>query len=374
MSAGESRADGFYTTSELYPGRYWITAQCRMPAPHTSSEQVGPHAEAYAVEFHPGVTDVKSADVVTLLPGEHKTGVDIRMRPVFLTSIRGRIAPGSADWRGRHDLHLALIPLDPSAPVPTGYEQRLDVDNGSFELRQVPPGSYRVLMFSQNSVYGRSQPSEGDRIGGEIRIDADGRPLEVSLELHRAVDIQGRVEIQRGKESYEQIDPHYILVQLVSDYLIGDRPPAVRLREDGTFTIKSVPPGQWRIALSNQPVFVKSVWFGNESVHGGYLDLTAGAVKPLRITASSNCAAIQGVAPPGSWLLYARLDEAYLPPPVGAILVGANGKFGLPACVPGRYRLNVGDPHGPMPEEGSLEVAVSEGETVTVELRRELKQ
>jgi hypothetical protein len=352
MGEGESQADGFYGTPDLYPGRYWITAQCRMPAQHGSSEQLGSPATAYTVEFHPGVTDPKSAGIVNLLPGEHKLGVDIRMVPVYLTSIRGRFPSGNADWRGRHDLGLALVPLDRRAPVPTGYEQRIDVDKGSFELRQVPPGSYRLVMFSQHSVFGRSHPTEGDRIGGEIGIDADGHPLEVSLELHRAIDIQGRVEIQRGKEPYQQIDPHYILVQLVSDYLVSDPPPAARLKEDGTFTIKSVPPGQWRIALSNQPVFVKSVWFGNESVRGGYLDLTAGVVKPLRIIASSNCGAIEGVAPPGSWLLYARLDETYPAPSVGAILVGGNGKFGLAGLAPGKYRLNVGDPHGPLPEEG----------------------
>jgi hypothetical protein len=41
---------------------------------------------------------------------------------------------------------------------------------------------------------------------------------------------------------------------------------------------------------------------------------------------------------------------------------------------PARYRLNVGDPHGPLPEEGSLEVAVGEGETATVELGRDRKR
>lgn len=374
MGQAESNADGFYRTSDLYPGGYWITAQCRILAPRASSEQMRSPATAYAVEFHPGVTDPRSARIVNLLPREHKLGVDIQMLPVHLTSIRGRLPLGNADWRGRHDLGVALVPLDLRTPVPTGYEQRIDTDKGSFELRQVPPGSYRLLMFSQHSVFGRSQPTEGDRISGEIRIDADGHPMEVSLELHRAMDIEGRVEIQLGKQPYQQIDPHYILVQLVSDYLRGDPPAAARLKEDGTFTIKSVPPGQWRIALSNQPVFVKTVWFGNEIVDDGYLDLTAGAVKPLQIVASSNYGAIEGTGPPGSWLLYARLDGTYRAPSTGAILVSGNGKFGLAGLTPGRYRLNVGDPHGPFPEEGSLEVAVSEGETATVELRSDRKQ
>jgi hypothetical protein len=54
--------------------------------------------------------------------------------------------------------------------------------------------------------------------------------------------------------------------------------------------------------------------------------------------------------------------------------VGGHGKFGLVGLAPGMYRLNGGDPSGPLPEEGSLEVAVNEGETATFELRNERKQ
>ena len=96
------------------------------------------------------------------------------------------------------------------------------MDDGSFDLRQVPPGSYRLLIFSHSPVRRRSQPGEGERIGGETRIDVDGHPLEVLLTLHRAVDIQGRVEIERGNERYQQVDPKHIFVQLVSDYSIGN--------------------------------------------------------------------------------------------------------------------------------------------------------
>jgi hypothetical protein len=229
-------------------------------------------------------------------------------------------------------------------------------------------------LFAPNPLPGRFQLSDGDRIGGEARIDAAGHPLEISLELHRAVDIQGRVEFESGNEPYQQIDPKYILVQLVSDYLIGNPPLPARLNEDGTFTIKAVPPGHWGIAVTNQPVFVKSVWFGNENIRGRYLDLTSGAVKPLRIIASSNMGTIQGTAPPGSWLLYVPLGETYKMPAVGAILVGADGRFGLPGLAPGTYLLNVGDPHGPFPEDGSLEVAVREGERATVKLGSQRKQ
>ena len=79
-------------------------------------------------------------------------------------------------------------PWDPREPSPTGYESHIDVDDGSFDLRQVPPGSYRLLIFSHSPVRRRSQPGEEERIGGETRIDVDGHPLEVLLTLHRAVD------------------------------------------------------------------------------------------------------------------------------------------------------------------------------------------
>jgi hypothetical protein len=146
--------DGSYRISGIPPGKYIITAQCLAsvfePRPLSEGPDPPPSA-AYPLQFYPAARDVKSAQVVELLPGAEKSGIDFQMRPVPVTSIRGALATGSADWRGREDLRIQLVPLEQRGRGGFGLATGAQINpkDGSFELRQVFPGSYRLVAFSQ---------------------------------------------------------------------------------------------------------------------------------------------------------------------------------------------------------------------------------
>jgi hypothetical protein len=202
-----------------------------------------------------------------------------------------------------------------------------------------------------------------------MRVDVTDKPMELSLPLHRAFDISGTVEIEHGNETANPVTPGQILFQLTSENQFGVPPLPTQVSEDGSFTIKSVLPGEWRIQLFAPSVFVKSVRLGGEDVTDRPLDFTSGTAAPLRIVASTNMATIKGTAPTGQIVFAATLDKGDPSAGQRAAQVDSNGHFDLPSLPPGKYRVIAGDVDGNMPEEGGQEVSVGEGETVTIEVK-----
>ena len=379
------REDGSYKLYEISPGKYKISAQCMEPVfqPRPLSEGADPPpSAAYPMQFYPNATDLKSAEILELLPGEEKSGVDFRMRPVPVTHIHGRLAPGSADWRGRNDLQVQLIPLDPQ--MPGGFPiAQIDANNGTFEIRQVFPGSYHLIVFSQTFgrqiAFGRQifgagadEPEANDRIGAVVRVDVADKPLEVSVALNRAMDVSGTIEIEHGNDTNNQVTPSQLSLQLRSKYFFGGPPPSAQVKQDGSFTLKSVLPGEWRIVLQESFAFLKSAWLGSEDVTNRPLDLTSGSAAPLRIIASTNTATIRGTAPAGKWVFFSPQDEVFTGGARG-VPADAKSQFMLSGLVPGRYRINLGETGDAFPSEGGQEVTIGEGETVTIEVKPEAK-
>ena len=383
------REDGSYKLYEIPPGKYKISAQCMeavfQPRPLSAGPDPPPSA-AYPTQFYPAASDLKSAGILELSPGEEKSGVDFRMRPVPVTHIHGKLDAAGADWRGRNALQVQLVPLDPQGTGAFQFSPAgpIDPNNGTFEINRVFPGSYRLVAFSPNFArqiaFGRrilragaDEPDASDRVGGVVRVDAGDKPIELSLALHRATDVSGTIEIERGTGTNNQITPSQLSLQLSSSYIFGGPPPTAQVKEDGSFTIKSVLPGEWRIRLLGPFAFLKSVWLGSEDVTNRPLDLTSGSTAPLKIVASTNTATIRGTAPAGKTVFSSLQDEGLVGTMQQGAQADANGQFTLSGLAPGKYRINLGENGEPIPSEGGQEVTVREGETVTIEVKPETR-
>ncbi len=369
--------DGSYRLYDIAPGKYAITAQCSasvfQPRPLSEGPDPPPSA-AYPIQFYSAASDLKSAEIVELLPGAEKSGVDFQMRPVPVTHIHGTLTAGSGDWHGRNDLRIQLLPLDPRGPRSFGLGTggQVDPKDGSFEFRRVFPGSYRLAVFSQDFSSGGFQTDTNNRVGAIARVDVADKPIEVSLQLHSAMDISGTVEIESNNSTNRPVLSQMNL-QLMSANQFGGPPPRTNVNEDGSFTLKSVLPGEWRIRLMAQSAFVKSVRLGSDDVTNRPLDLTSGSAAPLQIVVSTNTATIRGTAPAGQMVFSARLDDDDMQQAWRIAPVDSNGQFTLQGLPPGKYRIGVKDSEAPMPEEGGQEVTVGEGETTTMDLKPETK-
>jgi uncharacterized protein (DUF2141 family) len=370
------REDGTYRIYDIPPGKYIITAQCSTPVfqPRPLSEGPDPPPSfAYPMQFYPRASDVKSAQAIELFPGAEKS-VDFQFRPTAVTRIHGTLAAGSADWHGVNDLQIQLTPLD-GAAFGFGSGARVNLQDGTFELGRIFPGSYKLTAFTQGVPRNGGPPDTSNRIGATMQVDVADKPLEISLQLHRAVDLSGTLEIERGtNNATNPVTPAQINIQLTSDNQFGPPPLPVQANADGSFTIKSVLPGQWRIRLIAPSAFLKSAWLGNDDITNRLLDLTSGSAAPLRILVSTNTASIRGTATAGQMAFSARIEDNSSFQGWSAAQVDPSGQFSFQGLAPGKYRIAVGEPGGPMPEEGGQEVTVGEAETATVEIKPEAKQ
>ena len=364
--------DGSYRMFGIPAGKYVIQAQCServfQPRPLSAGPDPPPSA-AYPPLFYPAARDAKSAEVLDLSAGAEKSGINFEMRPVPVTYVHGTFA-GSADWRGRDDVRVELVPLDSQSLRGFGFKGgEVNPKDGSFNIGEVFPGSYHLVAFSQDFSVRGPQSDAPNRIGGIARVDVVDKPVQVSLQLQQAFDIPGRIEIERDADTKGPIKPNQINIQLRSETPSGGLSPPVMVNDDGTFTIKSVLPGEWRIVLFAPSGFMKSAWLGSDDVANRTIDLESPPSEPLRIAVSTNTGSIQGTAPLGQVVFASRSDDLDQGYGWRVSSVDSSGQFSIPNLAPGKYRVTIGDTNSPMPEEGGQEVTVSEGETAMVELK-----
>jgi protocatechuate 3,4-dioxygenase beta subunit len=374
MGALRSSEDGAYRLYGILAGKYTLTAQCQTavfrPRPLSAGPDPPPSA-AYAPQFYPAASSVESAEVIELTPGAEKSGVDFQMRPAHVTHIHVVLA-GGADWRGRNDLRWQLAPVDQSATIVFGGWRPINASTGEFEIPQVFPGSYH-LMVTSNLPSVAEKPT-GQLIGAAQQIDVGDKPMEVVVALHPAVDLNGTIEIE-GPGGADRLKPSEMTVQLVpeSPRLFQGSAEPEPAQDDGSFTIKSAFPGPSRLQVNAPMAFLKSAWIGSAELIGGLLDLSSGAHGELRIVVSTNTASIHGTAPA---LAHVMMSPAGGSPSARLFLAQAdeNGQFKIEGLAPGKYRLGFADQLESPPTgagTGAQEVTLQEGQTLVVELRPE---
>ena len=377
MRNSVARDDGSYRIYGIPPGKYTITAQCMGPGlPTTSVSPKRPiHRRPPLIRrsfIPPRATFSRLRLWSYCRERRNRASISksVRCRSPTFTAHWWLEAPIGADARicrfnSHHLTRAALRSFAFSGGA------RIDPKDGTFEFRQVFPGSYRLVVFSQDfSPRPVSPPDASNQVGAVARVDVADKPIELSLSLHRAVNISGTVEIERSNNGADPIPLSQINIQFMSETQFGPGPSPAQVNDDGTFTIKSVLPGEWRIRLNAPGAFAKSVRLGADDVTNQLLDLTSGSAAPLHIVVSNNTATVRGTAPAGQMILASRIveDDGAFGWGQGA-QVDSNGQFVLAGLAPGKYRIVVGESGGPMPEEGGQEVTVAEGETATVDIK-----
>lgn len=363
QGATGSNEDGDYRLYGVAPGKYILSAQCsgRIFQPHPFSSAPEPRPSlAYPTQYYPLVSDVKSAQAIELTPGSEKAGINFRMRPSAVTQIHGTLSPSGADWRGRTDLALQLLPLDQDGANRFGLSSRIDPAKGTFDFQQVFPGSYMLMVFSNwNAEKG---------VGAAQRIEVKETPIDTTIELRPAVDISGTVEIETTGAN--KLSPSQIQLQLTPVYQVGLGFRPTQVGDDGRFTLKSVIPAQWLLFLNGPSAFVKSARMGSDDVTHAPIDLSSGAAGPLRIVMSTNTATIRGSAPAGQTIIVQNIDPDARFRVGRGVQVDQSGQYKMEGLAPGKYRVILSDSGvGPMPEEGGQEITVHEGETLMLDLK-----
>lgn len=365
MGNSGSNQDGEYRMFGIAPGKYILSVQCGHIAFQARPFSAGPDpppSKSYVGQFYPLASDAKSAQVVELTAGNEKSGIDFQMTPTTVTQIHGVFSRAGTDWHTGGPLNLQLNPVgEPGLAFLIGMGGAPNVEKGTFEFSPVVPGSYMLIAFSQGD--------DEKRIGAWQRIDVGEKPVEVTLELKHALELSGKVEIENNGNNPNKLMPGQINVQLSAQDQVGLPGSQTQVADDGTFTIKGVLPGPWRVHLNAPFGFIKAAWLGGVDVTNAPFDLSGGAAGALRIIVSTNTATIHGSAPAGQMVMAQRIDgETRFG---GNEMTAANqsGQYTFAGLPPGKYRVVAVELPGPMPEEGGQEVTVREGETVMLDLK-----
>lgn len=351
-----SNEDGDYRFHGVPTGKYILTAQCFAPAFQPRPFSAGPDpnpSRAYPPQYYPLAADSKGAQVIELTPGAEKSAIDFKMRPAPIFQVHGTIPPTGTDAR---TLQIQLIPVDKShRNFPNGFS--IDPAKRTFDFRQVFAGSYMLIAFTNDS--------EDKRMGSAQPIEVTDRPLEVTLELRRAVELSGKVELDGGKK----LALNTLGIQLFPTHQTGSLFSQTQVAEDGSFTLKGLVPGVWRLQVSGPSVFVKSAWLGGTEVTNAPIDLSNGAAGALRVIVSTNTGTIHGSAPTGQSASVQRIDEDSPFQSIQESVADQSGQYKFAGLFPGKYRVSLTDGGFPFPVEGGQEVTLHEGETITLDLK-----
>ncbi|MGA9446831.1 MAG: carboxypeptidase-like regulatory domain-containing protein [Candidatus Sulfotelmatobacter sp.] len=248
-----------------------------------------PAPAAYQTTYYPGTRDRGQAASIQLHAGEDFP-VNFSLTPSPSLTIRGSVVnlpPGSSAAITLQSKDFGL--------VLNGAEMHKD---GSFEIRDVSPGAYKILATVDNvavpmmarqslqvaeNVDGlRLAPQTGGTILGRLRMEPGGNvrldPSQMFL-LLRSVDGDdeglGAVAMGEGSSTVAHVNV------------------------DGSFEWKGVPAGRYSVQISDTSAmpdwFLKSVVAGGrEAADSGFS--VSGGIIPLDLVASANGATAEGIA------------------------------------------------------------------------------
>jgi hypothetical protein len=298
-------------------------------------------ATAYQTTYYPGTRDRGQALPIQLHSGDDFP-VNFSLTPSPSLTIRGSVVslpPGATAtiMLQSKDFNLAL----------NGAEMRKD---GSFEIRDVSPGSYSILATVENTpvpmtarqalqvtsanVEGvRLAPQAGGTIRGRLRMEssvaARPDPSQMFLLLHSADgDDEG-----------------------LGAFILGDGFDNVaHVNADGSFEWKNVPAGHYSVQISDASAtpdwFLKSVAAGGRAVPDDGLSVSGGTIA-VDVVASGNGGVAEGVArnqkdEPVADAVIVAVPEARLrshPERYRKAVSDQSGRFSLRALPPGDYTL-----------------------------------
>jgi hypothetical protein len=357
-----------------------------------------PSTFAWAPVFFPGTAEITQAAVVTLGPGQERTGLDFALRRVptsvvsgVLTRPDGQRAPGIA-------VRLQVKP--PAGPLPVESPLVFSASSGAdgtFSLSQVTPGDYQLLAISPaSSVQPAALFATADVfVGGG---DVSG----LALMLERCVTMTGVVRFD-GSTVRPPIDLSKLRVGVLTPAQFAARPGPVSagfvfpvpIAADGTFRIAGIMPGTYMLIVRG-PGLDSAGWLPRSAIAGdrdlldGTFEITRGSdLSNVVITLSDRHTEVSGKLTTTSGALPAdvfvivfgadRRDWSTNSRRVQAVHPGSDAAFVLKDLPPGEYYLGAaigaseGDWLDPAFLEAlaakSLKLSLAEGEHKTQELR-----
>jgi hypothetical protein len=264
-----------------------------MPAAPTGAASV-----AYAPVYYPGTSVVNDAGVITLRPNEERSGVDFSLQFVPTAQITGRVV--DPDGRPMNGISVTLRPartdgMDLFSSI-FNASARTGAD-GTFTARGVKPGAYtmtaRATPQATPAATTNAPPNPAAMMQQEMAaimgggagfthfaqedVAVQGRDIsDVVLTLRPGMTMTGRIVYEATTKTAPTDFSKTGLVLMtaptgsgVNDLvgsLMGQGSTPLKIEPDGSFTVKGIAPGRYRL---NTPMSMMAM-AGVPSMAGGW--------------------------------------------------------------------------------------------------------
>ena len=282
---------GEYRISNLEPGRYLLTANPEFQFFQRSRVEGDKRPVPY-ITYYPGTADKAQAVPVELHAGdEFPANFALAYGPAF--RIRGTVS--GVPMTGNTDVSVMLASKDAGFPI--GASDTEVKKDGSFELRNILPGSYFVWLINRTSA------PEAMLVAQTVEVkDSDlenVRLMPVSIS-----EVRGQLRMENGQKAdwagvvlslQSSDDP----LDLRGEFGGQRETTTAQIKQDGSFDMKTVPAGNYRVRVFSGLVamrdcFMKSVNAGGKDIADSGFTISGGTWS-LDVVLSSNGASVDGV-------------------------------------------------------------------------------
>ena len=366
---------GEFRLGVLAPGEYYLAVT---PVPAGARGATAPSStpagEVAITTLYPNVTDSSKAVPLVLHAGEDVSGMNIQLRTVPGAKISGRVthtlpaAPPAAPRGGIRPL-IAVVGLAPRdkpalADVIGAGAGITASEDGSFEIFNVPPGSYDLFarLPIANGWGGLAPPERATTplAIGRTSVEVRGGNVEGAVVVVRqGVDVKGRITIDGQAPASNSI--RVSLAPDDSATRVGETQisnvfgqiaqyPA-RIEQDGSFMIPFIPEGHYRvqIAFTSQAAnsYLADIRQGAASIFDNGLTVGKEAVNPVEIVVNTNGGRIEGTLLGIDRKPVARALVVMVPPPgrrrnsalYKVVQTDAQGHFSMAGVAPGTWKV-----------------------------------
>lgn len=325
-----TNSNGDYRVSGLAPGKYYV----RAIAPSSSAK--GASKEALPTTYYPNSTNISSASILSVRPGQDLSGMDLTITPVRAVTVSGKITQ-LASANPPSGAAVTLISDDSSSQVEVATDAK-----GNFELQAIPSRDY-ILVARVEPPDSKTSMLWGQRTlhVGEVNV------RNANFAVGSGVPVSGRIHV----DDKSNVDLTKITVDLQPDGnpsadALMPEVMSAQVRADGAFAFPSVPQGMHQVELSSLPqgYYVKST--AADPVENGLIVSQGASPPPLDIILSQNSAAISGSVSndemPAAGALVALLPEGSHSSHSALYkrsVADQSGRFLIKGIVPGDYKI-----------------------------------
>ena len=270
----------------------------------------------FPTTYYPGTTDASRAVTLEVQPGNELTGIDIVVNPPVSYRVRGRLVD-SATGQPPKTASVTLSPRQQTETTGIVFSSSIGNTttynpNGTFEIRNVIPGSYWLRAQMANNLNDPINPSVvanvrsgnelletvlGTRSAAQIPLDVVAGDVEnLAVTLTPGINIPMTLTVE-GQEltsigGYENIRIYLRPAAL-------NAPTAAQrsaFNADGTSVLSNVPPGEYRIqGLSFPPdLYLKEVRFDRTDVLNDSWQITNATSGTLTVLLSNKAGQVEG--------------------------------------------------------------------------------